>query len=157
MERAVDFLDVLRIRPDEIRTLLTRLDAREAANADTGQRSSPRFVYPGHPILLVQIEYPTSDTGAYRAVSRNISATGLGFLHGKFVYPRSPCRIILPRSDGSEAMVDAIVARCEHLSGRVHDVGVSFTHPLDLSSFALGPEFDAATDHESGDAAEPAR
>jgi hypothetical protein len=132
-----EFVDVLRLPQEEVDRILATLAQRESDHGDDEMRSEPRLTHTGSPTILVQITYPNEVVGSYRAVSRNISSRGLGFLHGKFVYPGSACRIVVRTTDGTLVGLCGSVVRCRHVEGRVHEVGLLFEAPVDLQRFVL--------------------
>lgn len=69
----------------------------------------------------------------FDVVPRNLSRMGMAFLHGRFVYPDTPCHVALPTQDGSGTFIDGRIRMCRHIGGIVHEVSVVFNEPIDLS------------------------
>jgi hypothetical protein len=139
MGGTIEYRDVLRLSPDEMKRL-SSLAARRGRDAEHAEkRSEPRHTYAGHQLILIEIEYPGDETGTYRAVSWNVSPRGLGFLHGKFTYPGSRCRVLIEKPGGGLITVEGTVAWCNLLEGRVHMVGMKFDKPIDLRQIDLPP------------------
>ena len=72
---------------------------------------------------------------------RNLSRRGFAFIHGQYVHGGTRCCIDLIDLDENKREVRGSVARCQHLSGIIHEVTVLFDEPIDLDRFV---ELDAA-------------
>jgi len=73
----------------------------------------------------------------YLVRTRNLSPTGIAFLHGSFVYTGTGCVLALHDAQGKIVGVEGKVVRCQHVRGHVHDIGVRFSRPLDVKQFLL--------------------
>lgn len=100
--------------------------------------------------LDVQMKQLGGTTAWHRVWPRDISQTGLGFIHGAFVHPGVACSVALPTLDGEVLAVAATVARCEHIRGRAHFVGVRFDEVLALHRFVPGVPAPPAADPQRG-------
>lgn len=129
--------------PSQLQRMLDWLDKLERAapqraeGQDTKeQRRHERFPYRRHHIRMqvAQSSGPPLELGV---LSRNISANGLGFLHGGFLHLGTQCTFFLPRLDSSELKVTGAVAAVRHLDGMIHEIGVKFTHEVNPSEFVL--------------------
>ena len=85
--------------------------------------------------VIVAVTHPNGAHVTFSVVPRNLSANGLAFLHGRFVYAGSVCKLALPRLDGQNTMVAAKIVNCRHLGGVVHEVAVNFEQTIDLTQF----------------------
>lgn len=90
--------------------------------------------------LEVQLKQLAGPSAWFRVWPHDISQTGIGFIHGAFVHPGVQCGVALQALNGDRVMVAATVARCEHVKGRAHFVGVRFEEPLPLHRFVPGVE-----------------
>ncbi len=72
---------------------------------------------------------------AYLVPIRDISATGLSFLHGGFVYPGTRCVVQLISTHGAWENAAATVARCDYIEEMVHEVGVRFDQVIDPGQY----------------------
>lgn len=63
--------------------------------------------------------------------TRDISATGLSFLHGGFVHVGTRCTVQLITMHGTWNEVPAVVVRCQYVEGGVHEVAVRFDREID--------------------------
>lgn len=125
-------VNTLRIKAHELAKLSEELDATSRGGAHSRKCIRWDFLQ-----LSVRIEMrqPAGATTSLRYAARNISAEGLGILHNSYVYPGTNCVVYLPTNDKKEMPIDAIVRRCRHVKGLVHEVGISFKVPIDLREF----------------------
>ena len=130
---AVDSKVLLRLTEEYVTKILDQLD-RDQASAAANARKSERHTYRAKVI----VEWIVND-GAHRAAvaTRNLSRHGLGFLTTRFVYPGTRCRVRLISALNIAQVSEATVMRCRYLSGTtgVHEVGVKFDQPIDVSIF----------------------
>lgn len=114
----------LRIDEERIAALLEKLDAGpEYAGAD---RRNPRFRYRIKGLVVHMQQPGFAAPVPYVVPSRNLSSTGMSFLHGGFVHKGTRCLVQLITSYGTWTNVMAAVVRCRYLEGNVHEVGVRF-------------------------------
>lgn len=64
----------------------------------------------------------------------------MAFLHCSFLYPGSIISATLRTRDGEQMSVTGKVVRCEHVSGRVHEVGVKLDQAIDPGALGARPE-----------------
>jgi CheY-like chemotaxis protein/HPt (histidine-containing phosphotransfer) domain-containing protein len=127
----------VRLEDPEIRLILDELDAQpEPPLAPGGEtRTADRFSYRVSG-LIVHLQHPGAQGSmAYRVPSRNISAEGLGFLHGGFIHQGTHCRVQLVTTYGTWNDTDGVVVYCRHVKGNLHEVGIRFETPIDPSLY----------------------
>lgn len=85
--------------------------------------------------LLVRI----GDGGHLMNVTaRDISASGIGFYHVAYVHPDTRVQLVM-KGAGTDALSAAgTVVRCQHVNGRVHEVGVLFDDRIELGVVVKG-------------------
>jgi hypothetical protein len=132
-------IDTLRLTPSEHAALLSALEREEASAAQSGTRQHKRTIYHRSQGLTIRLHSQGGDSAnvEYLVRPRNLSAGGMGFLHGCFVHPGTRCSINLVRLDGGVMRVAGAVVRCRCVSGRVHDVGVQFEEALAIEDFVV--------------------
>jgi len=128
-----NLVKTVRLDDAEVEEILNKLDA-EQGNIAHNKRADPRYQYRVKR-CVVHLQAQGGGTTGYLVPTRNISATGLGFLHGSFVYPSSKCLIQLTTMHGTWHNVPATVVRCNYITGRIHEVGVRFLEAIDPSEF----------------------
>jgi CheY-like chemotaxis protein len=131
---------VRRIRKSdqEVTALLDHLD-RRAERESSDARRATRHLY-RLPKLIVELEGDSEQPMRLTACSRNMSSGGLSFLAGQFIYPGTGCRVSLPSIQNRMQIVRGRITRCRYIegTGSVHEVGVRFEQPVDVSLFHPG-------------------
>ncbi len=96
------------------------------------KRSYSRWPY-RNPSVPMSFMFALGSPTVVRVAARNISCGGISVLHSSFVYPGTRCRAILPCTSGNSPhlKVEGVVVRCQHMQGRIHEVGVRFDKPID--------------------------
>jgi hypothetical protein len=133
--RAIQLQDLLRITPEEATQILVRLDDEAQQSPIPDRRGARRFSYQHIPRIVVHLQdgrYGLEDY--FIMVPRNISETGIGLLHGQFIYPQTSCTIHHKPLQGKLTGVKGRIVYCRYVLGRVHEVGVQFDEPVDLST-----------------------
>ncbi len=134
-----EYRNTVRISDDERRRLLDELDraqtvASEDVSPDDSRRRDRRYTYrPGS--ISIAVEQPGGVTTCLSVSPRNISAGGVAFLHGGFLYTGSQCMLRL-RPELEETMeTGGEIVNCRHIQGLLHEVSVKFDRPIDPSLF----------------------
>ena len=126
-------LSTLKLKPGEQEIITTFFDSR--SQRGERRRAVRRYRYLNPAGLVIRVAHPGGSVVPYRVTPRDMSELGMGFLHGNFLYPGSGCKMELRGKDGLIHSITARIARCEHVTGRVHDVGIEFEKPIDVSAF----------------------
>jgi hypothetical protein len=69
---------------------------------------------------------------------RNLSSTGLAFLHVGPIPLGTTCQVRLVEARGQDRVLTGIVAHCRAVQQDVHEVGVRFDQPIDPQPFVGG-------------------
>lgn len=96
------------------------------------RHASFRYKVRGVNVLLKQ---PSGDYSAFSVYPTTISRRGLGFLHGGFIHNESTCTFFLSSVTGNIDRVKAVIVRCCHLQGTLHEVGAAFVDPIDIRHY----------------------
>lgn len=83
--------------------------------------------------LNVEFTHPGGSKAKVRLCARNLSRWGMALLHNTYVYQGTLVQVELPTLDGKALPVLGRVRRCTHRGGVVHEIGVRFEAPIDLS------------------------
>jgi CheY-like chemotaxis protein len=126
----------IRMGDEQIKELLDRLDAPCGRPADQRRRHQ-RYEYRCRHTVVFLPRASTQSGTPYLVSTRNISESGLSFLHGGFVYVGTRCQVRLLTIHGSWEDVHASVVHCRYLEKNVHEVGVRFDVPIDPSMFSF--------------------
>lgn len=116
------------LRQKELNMLFDAMDRRSMVGA--AARAHARWPF-RHTSVSVTIAHPGGSTAELRLACRNLSATGVGFLHSGFIYTGSKVMVHLPVGDATRTVPGQLV-RCDHIRGVVHEIGVRFDEPIDL-------------------------
>lgn len=130
--------NTLGLSPKELVRLLDALDeAPSGAGAAARQHARCPFRAMALPVL---VEHVGGASIRLDLACRNLSNSGAGFLHSRYIHPGTGCFVLLPRRDGRAVKIHARVVRCQHRSGIVHEVGVKFDDAIDVRDFvAMDP------------------
>lgn len=131
-------LDTLRMTDKQWQAMLDEIDAQTRSFEGRDRRRESRRRYKKSLKLIIRVEHPGGSAVTFRIRSRDISSCGIGFLHGSFIYPQTPCTIVLPTANGELMAIRGKAVRCRLLKGKLHEVGIEFHEPIDLEVF-LGP------------------
>lgn len=128
--------DHVRISEAQREQLLDRLDraAGGAISPGAKKRKDPRLVY-RQANIAVTVEHPAGGSSRLLVCARNLSAGGMAFVHGGFLYPGSACRICLPTTEGQNMIVAGTIVNCRHVQAALHEVSVRFARRLDPHRF----------------------
>jgi CheY-like chemotaxis protein/HPt (histidine-containing phosphotransfer) domain-containing protein len=125
--------DSIRLPQRELEQLLLDLNRQQTATADSKRRTR-RWTMPLSKGVLTLTDSAMRQSH-HLVVPRNLSSGGMSFLLGGFVYLGTHCTITLKGLDGKAHGVGAKIARCQHVRGRLHDVGVAFDAPIKAREF----------------------
>ncbi len=128
--------DLVRLEGAALERVLRTVKSREQADAKrVSLRKTKRSDFHTESVrLVVQPNDPTR-RALFKVTPLNLSSTGAGFLHGAFLYPGTPCDVLLTNIHGETELTRSTVARCELIGGRIHQVGVKFESKLEVSRF----------------------
>lgn len=128
-------IDTLRISDRDWMELLAAIESQNAAPRASEKRSSRSPRYRSLSSFVVRLQHPGGTQGAYKVRSRNLSPEGMAFIHGSFIYPKSPVTAILSNKEGQLVSVEGKIARCSHVTGKFHEIGVRFDQPIFIEDF----------------------
>jgi hypothetical protein len=115
-----------RLSREEMSRLLDMLETRQAKPVECTRRSV-RLPLRGLAVLVTPLT-STGEHNTHCVWTRNISQHGLAFLDKNMMAVGSLLRIQLPIDDSEGNPIDkeAIVRRCRHVAGMIHEIGVEF-------------------------------
>lgn len=123
--------DTIRLSPREVRAILTELGSGQNFDTANTQRKARRWSLAGRKILVTIMDQ-NNNRQHYVSIARDLSASGLSFLHGGFLHIDRKCLISLPMVGGvNPQTIPAMIVRCRHLQKHLHDVGVLFDEAID--------------------------
>lgn len=130
------FTDHLRLNPGQRKQLLGRLDRGAEKDPGRCKRQHARLEYRAMDIA-VSVTHPGGSRSRLLVCSRNLSAGGIGFIHGGYLHPGTECSMILMRRNGTPLALVGTVRHCRHLQGSIHEIGIQFANEIDPTSILL--------------------
>lgn len=118
----------------ELGDLLDTLDERGAGHDGYVKRVHARWPF-RQTSLKLTLEHPGGSRAVFQVACRNLSRGGTGVLHNAYAHAGTPCVLELPRLDGRVEPVRSMVVRCTHMRGVVHELGIRFVEPIQLTDF----------------------
>lgn len=82
--------------------------------------------------LKTSITHPGGSSAEHEVLTRDISATGVCFVHAGFLHVGTICTLQLMTHDNAWIDTVATVVHCRHLGGRLHEVGACFDQRIDI-------------------------
>ena len=139
MTKTVEIQDILRLSVNQIAELRGLIDQRAHRDIDRERRQERRVPFRPSVRVGVLLENEPKGRRTYALAPRNISCTGISLLHGKFVYGGTNCVVGLVALDAQVVPTRGKVIWCRLITGRVHELGVQFDEPIDVSEFVDQP------------------
>ena len=107
----------------------------ESGGGDSSHRRQSSRLKFRHPSISMEIIQPGGGQTHITVACRNLSRTGLGFLHSSYVHTGTRVVLTLTHHSAQRVRVAAKVVRCRHVTRTVHDVGVMFETPINIRDF----------------------
>ena len=117
-------IQTIRLDPRKLSALLEEIRSSEHRTAGGDARDTDRVWI--NKRILVSFHGKHSALGQYEAYVRNMSCTGISFVHGVYVYPDTPCTITIHTHTGEQQCISATIRRCRHITGMIHEIGAQF-------------------------------
>lgn len=77
----------------------------------------------------------------FSVIGRDLSRWGASVIHGRYVYPATRCELMVKSLDDAWHTRLGEVYHVQHIQGMIHNIGVQFEEPIDLSEFVnLSPD-----------------
>ena len=113
---------------DELKALLDGLDKTQGA-PEHQRRRHRRLPYRSLRVGVHVLDEQGQPRITFHVPTRNISARGLAFVHKQALAPGQLLRLEIPLLDDQVLVTAGRVARCHHLKGMLHEIGVEFQGP----------------------------
>jgi CheY-like chemotaxis protein len=123
------------LRTPALDSLLDKFDTpQRKATGSIVNRNFVRWPYRRESVE-VKVVHPGGNLVSIRVACRNISRGGLSVLHNSFLHPGSECRVMLTHPTKGLVETPGTVVRCQHRSGVIHELGISFSDPINVKEF----------------------
>jgi len=123
------YIDLLHLSEAEALEIVHSLQTGGTCRIDE-RRKYDRLPFQEEALLLCEVKTKYRMSPPFLVKCIDISAGGIGFLHGAYMHTGTPCVITLINRNKNGFRVDAKVARCQHHSGHIHIIGVKFNKPM---------------------------
>ncbi len=131
MHKPEKVLDSVRLHPHECEALLDALD-KSSGKSPSSRRNTRRWKFRNRLIVAIK---QAGATQSYFVTPRNISTTGVAFLHGGYVHVGSPIAVAMRDLHEQVKTMQGRVVRCVHVQGRLHEIGVRFSDVINPKDF----------------------
>ncbi len=120
--------NTLRLGPRELDALLNKIDELHPARENPDRE----FVRWDFRIVraLLTVEHMTGSKVELPVATRNISRGGISVLHSAYIYPKARCHVTTELEDGRKLDMNGVVTRCNHIGGKVHEIGIKFDEEI---------------------------
>jgi len=130
-------IKAIKLDRDLIEEVTKTLDAAQR-NVTTERRKAPRAATEITACILHLPQRDVSDIPAYVVPTRDISNTGITFLHGAFIYPGSKGILQLISSKGQWKNVVIQIVHSTYVAHGLHNTGARFQAPIEAREFCRG-------------------
>ncbi len=133
------YMDLLKLTHRQALAILEEIATKAAGHAGGGSdhREYERLPFSEEALLLCKLQSidrgVAVDGPAFLVKCVDISEGGMGFLHGAYVHVGTPCVVTLIARQKTGFRVSATVARCQHVRGHIHIIGVKFDEPMEVA------------------------
>ncbi len=129
----------VRLSEADRKEILDKLDQAQEVASDKDHLAINRRVDPRYPYRLSDIPIVVQQPGGVitrlKVSPRNLSAGGIAFLHGGYLYAGSHCTIQLSAPKIKPIAVCGEIVNCRHVDGILHEVCVKFDMPIEPGLF----------------------
>ena len=133
-----ELIDAPRISDAEWSECVKEMDLR--AKEDSGcedKRAEARQPYRNVTKIIISFKNYDGRQQRFQVRAYDLSSSGLGFLHGAYIYGDTPAEIYMQDKSCSLTRISATIVSCVHVKKRIHRVGARFDQPIDLNDFLL--------------------
>lgn len=124
-------IDTLRLTEAAALTIGETLDRQSSAHDGEAPAGVPVRMLP----LVMEIQQAGGAMAQYRVLPRRLGPDELALLHGFFLNVGTSCVLTMETLDHERVRVDAVVRRCRHAQGRIHEVVLSLSQRVDPAHF----------------------
>jgi|GEM_PF-975777 len=127
-------IETLRLSDRDKTKLLWALD--EANKRDQGEEQRRlRVACTNNKEAVFSLKSEVPSAPQLNMLVRNLSRWGATLVHGRYIHPDSPCEILIHAENGTWHKQTGTVRHSRHIQGTIHEIGVEFDEPIDLSEF----------------------
>lgn len=127
--------DLLKLSNSDVEDILYEIESNDDPKRRAKRKDITRIDFREGAVLVIVHPDDPNRRHRYRVIPTNLSATGIGFLHGAFLHPGTVCDVMLMTLGGQTEIIRGTIARCELAQGKVHRAGVKFEKRIRISRF----------------------
>ncbi|MEM6391922.1 MAG: PilZ domain-containing protein [Planctomycetota bacterium] len=128
-------IDTLKLTDEAWISLVKKLDEKNPQPPTSSKRGFERIAYCDMALAICEVEHPGGNLARFSIRTRDLSASGIGFFHGQYLYPESRCSVILMAQDTGMTRLGGTVKRCHLVQGRIHMIGIAFDELIEPERF----------------------
>ncbi len=81
-------------------------------------------------LVQLQLHQSAGQKITLPVATRNISRNGICILHSAYIHKGTECSVLIKTDGNDPQLVPGTVKRCNHITGRIHEVGIQFEHMI---------------------------
>ena len=133
-----ELVDALRISDAEWYACVQEMDLRAMQQKGINEsRLETRQPYRNIAKIILSIRSYDGRLQQFKVRAYDLSRTGLGFLHGAYVYEGSQVELLMQHHVNGMIRIPASIVSCVHVKKRIHQVGAKFDEPIELDDFLM--------------------
>lgn len=123
----------------QLTLILNGLDKLDSRKPPRSRRLEQRLNF-RRPAIAVRVTQPGGGVRDCVMPSRNLSVGGISLLHTAFLYKGTECRVLLRKRLGGEETLNATVSWCRLVTGKIHLLGLKFSHTIFVKHYLESAE-----------------
>lgn len=116
-----------------LNAILNHLDSTQTSEVNK-RRQYTRIQYRRSSVVLA-VKNPGGIDTVTKVACRNLSSGGISVLHSAFLHPGSVCVVVLEHPLHGNTPIKGRVARCQHRTGLLHEIGIRFDEQIKTHDF----------------------
>lgn len=131
-------VDALRISDAEWNACVQEMDLKAmSAKQPSNRRQTKRYPYRNIARIIVSLHTFDGMQQQFKVRAYDLSTTGVGFLHGAFLYSDTSAEIFMQNHVHGMTRIPATIVSSVHIKGRIHLCGAKFDEEIDLNDYLM--------------------
>lgn len=133
MDAKPESVDTLKLSPNQWRKVRQALKSKRLLQSEAqSMRRHHRHDELDMMQIVIEVVQPGGTISHVLARAQNISTSGIGFFHGRFIYSESRCTVWLKHAVDGLTPLSGTIRWCTHLVGNVHISGLELDDQIDV-------------------------
>lgn len=124
----------VRMDLDKLNSLFDEMERRSPGGQPDPRRNHVRWTF-RQLAVQVRVCHVAGSQASFHVACRNISSGGMSVLHSSFLHTGTKVIATLPHISGHAVEVEGVIARCVHVQGICHELGIKFRNSVDARNF----------------------